>query len=74
MNLMSDHEPRCSSAPANGAARRTRRRLSFNAKPLATPATRKLARELGVDLRAVPPTGPAGRVTKDDVRARPRGN
>lgn len=40
----------------------------FNAKPLATPATRKLARDLDVDLRRVPPTGPKGRVTKDDVR------
>ncbi|MEO5729329.1 MAG: biotin/lipoyl-containing protein [Byssovorax sp.] len=30
----------------------------FNEKPLATPATRKLARELGVDLRTVPPRGP----------------
>jgi pyruvate dehydrogenase E2 component (dihydrolipoamide acetyltransferase) len=40
----------------------------FNAKPLATPATRRLARELGVDLRAVAPSGPHGRVTKDDVR------
>lgn len=37
-------------------------------KPLATPATRKLARELGVDLHTVPPTGSSGRVTKDDVR------
>jgi pyruvate dehydrogenase E2 component (dihydrolipoamide acetyltransferase) len=35
----------------------------------ATPATRRLARELGVDLRAVPPSGPGGRVTDDDVRA-----
>jgi pyruvate dehydrogenase E2 component (dihydrolipoamide acetyltransferase) len=35
----------------------------------ATPATRKLARELGVDLRLVPASGPAGRVTKEDVRA-----
>jgi pyruvate dehydrogenase E2 component (dihydrolipoamide acetyltransferase) len=41
----------------------------FNAKPLATPATRKLARDLGVDLRKVAPTGSNGRVTKDDVRA-----
>jgi pyruvate dehydrogenase E2 component (dihydrolipoamide acetyltransferase) len=40
----------------------------YAAKPLATPATRKLARDLGVDLRTVPPTGPNGRVTKDDVR------
>lgn len=34
----------------------------------ASPATRRLARELGVDLRAVPPTGAAGLVTADDVR------
>ncbi|MEY4579501.1 MAG: hypothetical protein RL701_4204 [Pseudomonadota bacterium] len=41
----------------------------FNEKPLATPATRKLARDLGLDLRRVPPTGPKGRVTKDDVQS-----
>ena len=40
----------------------------FNEKPLATPATRKLARDLGLDLRTVQPTGPFGRVTSDDVR------
>lgn len=39
----------------------------FNEKPLATPATRKLARDMNVDLRSVPPTGPQGRVTKKDV-------
>ena len=39
-------------------------------KPLATPAVRALARELGVDLQRVHGTGPGGRVTKDDVRAR----
>jgi pyruvate dehydrogenase E2 component (dihydrolipoamide acetyltransferase) len=39
----------------------------FNDKPLATPATRKLARDMNVDLRSVPPTGPQGRVTKVDV-------
>ena len=35
----------------------------------ASPATRRLARELGVELAAVPPTGPAGLVTAADVRA-----
>lgn len=39
----------------------------YNEKPLATPATRKLARDMEVDLRSVPPTGPQGRVTKVDV-------
>ncbi len=34
----------------------------------AAPATRRLARELGVDLRAVRGTGPGGRVTDADVR------
>jgi len=36
-------------------------------RPLAAPATRKLARELGVDLRKVEPSGSAGRVTREDV-------
>ena len=35
---------------------------------LATPATRKLARELGVDITTVKGSGPQGRVTDDDVR------
>ena len=33
----------------------------------AAPATRRLARELGVDLREVTASGPAGRVTPEDV-------
>ncbi len=39
----------------------------YNDKPLAAPATRKLARELGVDLHHVPPTGSGGRVMREDV-------
>lgn len=34
----------------------------------ATPATRRLARELGVDIAAIRGSGPQGRVTEDDVR------
>ncbi|MGC3967053.1 MAG: 2-oxo acid dehydrogenase subunit E2 [Pirellulales bacterium] len=33
----------------------------------AGPATRRLARELGVDLRRVTGTGPGGRITRDDI-------
>jgi len=39
----------------------------FNEKPLATPATRKFAREMHVDIRHVPPRGPQGRVSRQDV-------
>ncbi|MBI2604495.1 MAG: 2-oxo acid dehydrogenase subunit E2 [Deltaproteobacteria bacterium] len=35
---------------------------------LATPATRRLARDMGVDLGQVPASGPAGRVTKEDLQ------
>jgi 2-oxoglutarate dehydrogenase complex dihydrolipoamide succinyltransferase (E2) component len=35
---------------------------------LATPATRRLAREMGVDIALVRGTGPQGRITDDDVR------
>jgi pyruvate dehydrogenase E2 component (dihydrolipoamide acetyltransferase) len=38
----------------------------------AGPATRRLARELGVDLRQVTGEGPGGRVTTDDVKAAAR--
>src|SRR5436190_690814 len=34
-----------------------------------TPLVRRLAREFGVDVAALTPTGPAGRVTEADVRA-----
>ncbi len=38
-------------------------------KPLASPAVRLRAREAGVDLRFVRGTGPAGRITHDDLDA-----
>ncbi len=37
--------------------------------PPAGPATRRLARELGVDLALVAGTGPNGRITEEDVKA-----
>jgi pyruvate dehydrogenase E2 component (dihydrolipoamide acetyltransferase) len=36
---------------------------------LATPSTRKLAREMNVDITKVKGTGPAGRITDEDVKA-----
>jgi pyruvate dehydrogenase E2 component (dihydrolipoamide acetyltransferase) len=38
-------------------------------KALATPATRKLARDLGVDIATVRGSGPNGRVTAEDVKS-----
>src|SRR5687768_2607058 len=39
------------------------------AKVLATPATRRLARQLGVEIGRVPATGKHGRVTTEDVKS-----
>ena len=62
-----------SAAPASGPAAvppaRELGQAFFAEKPLATPATRKLARDLGIDLRRVPPTGTGGRVTKGDCES-----
>ncbi len=53
--------PEAAPAPAERAA---------DGRPVpASPATRRLARELGVDLRQVGGSGPAGLVTAEDVRA-----
>lgn len=56
--------PKPAAAPAKPAAVESD---YFNERPLAAPATRKLAREKGIDLRKVRPSGPAGRVTREDV-------
>ncbi|MFG3108753.1 dihydrolipoamide acetyltransferase family protein [Streptomyces tendae] len=59
--------------PAAAPARRARRSPATApapaALPLAKPPVRRLAKELGVDLAAVRPTGPRGDVTRADVRA-----
>lgn len=60
-------------APAAAAPAAHSNGAYFNEKPLAAPATRKLARELEVDLRRVAPTGPNERVTRDDVEAYAKG-
>lgn len=61
-----------------GGARARRRRGNGQAtarpgatggRPLAKPPVRKLAKDLGVDLAAVDPSGPDGIITREDVRA-----
>ena len=59
-------------APRGSQARPTTPAASVAASggPVAaTPAVRKLAKDLGVDLAAITGTGPGGRVTTEDVRA-----
>jgi pyruvate dehydrogenase E2 component (dihydrolipoamide acetyltransferase) len=51
-------EPESEPAAAEGAA----------ILPHASPSVRRVAREMGVDLRLVPGTGPKARITPDDVR------
>jgi pyruvate dehydrogenase E2 component (dihydrolipoamide acetyltransferase) len=56
-----------SPAAAAPAAAKIRRSSEVKQPVPAAPATRRLARQLGVDLRLVTPSGPAGRVTPEDV-------
>jgi 2-oxoisovalerate dehydrogenase E2 component (dihydrolipoyl transacylase) len=50
-------------APARAMAR------AGAVRPVASPAVRLRAREAGIDLRQVPGTGPAGRITHEDLDA-----
>jgi 2-oxoisovalerate dehydrogenase E2 component (dihydrolipoyl transacylase) len=59
---------RVSAAEVGAAARRRADELPVLAKP----PVRKLARDLGVDLRAVDPSGPGGTITRADVRSSSR--
>ncbi|MEY8830450.1 2-oxo acid dehydrogenase subunit E2 [Sedimentitalea sp. XS_ASV28] len=56
-------EPKASKAPVPVAGQRR----AEGEKPLTTPSVRKRARELGIDLRRVPGSGPAGRITHEDL-------
>lgn len=39
----------------------------------ASPSTRRFAREIGVDIQAVPGSGPGGRISENDVKSHARG-
>ena len=55
--------------PATAAATATAPvTVAADYRALATPAVRKLARQLGIDINQVPGTGKAGRVTADDLK------
>ncbi|MEU8887217.1 dihydrolipoamide acetyltransferase family protein [Streptomyces sp. NPDC048442] len=57
--------PAASASPVTASAQAVEDR----ARPLAKPPVRKLAKDLGVDLATVAPTGPGGVVTREDVHA-----
>ena len=55
-------------APSHGPGIQVVDASATRSKVLATPATRRLARQLGVELGRVPATGKHGRVTTEDVK------
>ncbi len=56
--------PKHASAPKRALPAQSRKE---GEKPLAAPSVRLKARERGIDLRLVPGTGPAGRITHEDL-------
>lgn len=59
--------PAAESEPAESPVQTSSELPSAGAKVHAGPAVRKLARELGADLTRVKPSGPKGRILKEDV-------
>lgn len=57
------------SSAGTARARQPAPRRAEGEKPLAAPSVRKRARDAGIDLRAVAGSGPAGRITHDDIEA-----
>lgn len=64
--------PRAPAPPV--AAEPIRSSSPSGSSPLASPATRQEAREQGVDLTQLTPTGEHGRITRDDVRRAAQGS
>ncbi len=67
-NPFATKEPAAASAPVAIAEPEVRAGTNAYGRVLAVPAARKLARELGIDIREVPGSGPAGRVRVEDVK------
>ncbi|WP_320784868.1 dihydrolipoamide acetyltransferase family protein [Streptomyces sp. CRN 30] len=62
--------PRKGGRPAGGAERaELNGHGDRRQRPLAKPPVRKLAKDLGVDLAVITPTGPDGVITREDVHA-----
>ncbi|MDN3544453.1 MAG: dihydrolipoamide acetyltransferase family protein [Roseateles asaccharophilus] len=62
--------PKSAAGPASAAARPlVAPRRAADEKPIASPAVRRRAWDLGIELQFVPGTGPAGRITQDDLEA-----
>jgi 2-oxoisovalerate dehydrogenase E2 component (dihydrolipoyl transacylase) len=61
-------------APAQHRAPASTPTSSSDAKALAKPPVRKLAKDLGVDLGQVTATGPGGTISRDDVEAHASGS
>ena len=55
-------------APAAAAAAPAAPARAPGERVLASPAAKKLAKELGIDIALVPGTGPKGRITEEDVK------
>ncbi len=68
--------PAASVVPATAQSLVSQSLVSQPLVPQAKPPVRKLARELGIDLRTVPGSGTGGVITREDVQraARPDGN
>lgn len=62
-------KPPTKAAPAAASGEKAETGENGASPAPAGPATRRLARELGVDLHHVPGSGPGGRITAEDVQA-----
>jgi len=60
-------------APAEPSAKQDVGAVSTEARALAKPPVRKLAKDLGVDLTSLTPSGPDGTVTREDVESAAEG-